>query len=344
LIDSKRKKIYYIIEPIKWVISLEGKYISRNINALYNQQVEIIKTSKLRISRINNQIIHFGSRNTFLPYNHNYVNKNNSIIMTWYHGTDEDVEYIKLLPEASKELSFIHTSCTITREQLIKWGAEGEKIKIIPIGVDISLFDSMKKYNKRDIRKKMGIPDNAICIGSFQKDGDGWGEGNSPKLIKGPDIFCNVVERLNEEYPIFVLLTGPARGYVKGRLDKAGIPFKHFYLKNYLNIVKFYKALDLYIISSRAEGGPKAILESFASGVPLVSTNVGMVYDIAQNGYNAMVSEIDDIESLVDGCRKVIEDDDLRSRLISEGFKTVKDFDWKIIAGKYYKEIYSELL
>ncbi len=343
MIGSK-KKIYYIIESIEWVINWEGRNISKNVYALYNQPIKILKTSRIRISRIKNQIIHFGSRGTYLPNNYRYVNKENDIILTWYHGTDKDMDYIRLLPEVSKDLAVIHTSCTITRDQLIKWGADKEKIVIIPIGVDINLFKRAGVYSREKIRKNLDIPDNAICIGSFQKDGEGWGEGNSPKLVKGPDIFCEVLEKLKQKYPVFALLSGPARGYVKRRLYSAGIPFKHLYLKNYLNVARLYRAIDLYVATSRAEGGPKALLESFASGVPLVSTDVGMVHDIAKNGYNAMVSRIDDVESLVDDCGKIIENKSIREKIISEGFKTVKNFDWKVIAGRYYKEIYSKFL
>lgn len=337
-----KKKIYYIVESIEWVTNWEGRYISRNIKTLYKQPIRLLKTSKIRISRIRNQIIHFGSRGTYLPYNYNYVNKENNIILTWYHGTDKDKDYIGLLPEVSKDLAVIHTSCTITSDQLIKWGADEKKITIIPIGVDVGLFKGAAINDREKIRRKLGIPDNAICIGSFQKDGEGWGEGNSPKLVKGPDIFCDVVDKLKKRYPVFVLLSGPARGYVKKRLESSGIPFRHLYLKNYLNVAPLYRALDLYVVTSRAEGGPKALLESFASGVPLVSTDVGMVHDIAREGYNAMVSKIDDVESLVYNCGKLIETESLRRKIIKGGFETVKDFDWKIIAGRYYKEIYSK--
>jgi len=341
---KNKKKIYYIVEPIEWSTNWDGRYITKNISKLFDQPARVIRTSRLIISKIRGQILHFGSRNTFLPSNYNYVNKENDIILTWFHGTDKDLDYIKLLPEISKDLAVLHTSCTITKKNLIKWGASEEKIKIIPIGVDIDLFKKADIYSKEKIRKKLGIPDSAICIGSFQKDGEGWREGNSPKLVKGPDIFCEVVERLKEKYPIFILLTGPARGYVKKRLSFSGVPFRHLYLKNYLNIAKLYKALDLYLISSRAEGGPKALLESFASGVPLISTDVGMVHDIAKNGYNAMVSKIDDIENLVYNCQKIIDSDSLREKIVIGGFETVKNFDWKIIAKRYYKEIYSKFL
>ncbi len=343
MIESK-KKVYYIVEPIEWVTNWEGRYISKNIQILYNRPIKILKTSRMRISRIKNQIIHFGSRGTYLPYNYNYVSKENNIILTWYHGVDKDLNYIKLLPEISRDLAVLHTSCTITKKNLIKWGASEEKIKIIPIGVDIDLFKRADVYSKEKIRKKLGIPDNAICIGSFQKDGEGWGEGDFPKFVKGPDIFCEVVDKLKEKYPIFILLSGPARGYVKKRLYSSGIPFRHVYLKNYLNMARLYRALDLYIVSSRAEGGPKALLESFASGVPLASTDVGMVHDIAKNGYNAMVSGINDVENLVYNCQKIIDGESLRKKIITGGFETVKNFDWKVIAQIYYKEIYSKFL
>jgi glycosyltransferase involved in cell wall biosynthesis len=131
---------------------------------------------------------------------------------------------------------------------------------------------------------------------------------------------------------------------MKKRLSLENIPFKHFYFKNYLNIVNFYNAIDLYIITSRAEGGPKALIESFASGVPVVSTDVGMVHDIAKHEYNAMITKIDDLEDLVYNCEKVIGDSSLRRGIISRGLETVKDYDWKIITEKYYKEIYFNYL
>jgi glycosyltransferase involved in cell wall biosynthesis len=341
---NKTKKIYYIVEPANWVINWEGIYISKYIRLLYNKPVKLLKPSKLRLSIIKNQIIHFGSRNVYLPQNYKYVNENNNLILTWYHGTDRDIQYIESLKEASKELSIIHTSCTISKDNLIRWGVDKDKIVVIPIGVDIKLFREAAAYNRESIREKLGIPAGSICIGSFQKDGEGWEEGNSPKYVKAPDVFCEVVKRLGKRYPVFVLLSGPARGYVKNQLQSSGIPFKHLYLKDYQDIAELYRAIDLYIVSSRAEGGPKALLESFASEVPLVSTDVGMVHDIGINGYNSMISKIDDVESLTRNCERIIDDENLRKKIIRGGFETVKDFDWNIIAKRYYEEIYSRFL
>ena len=341
---AANKKVFYIVEPAEWSTKWDGKYITENIKKLYNIPISILGVSKYRISRIQNQILHFGSRGTYLPHNFRYVNKSNNIIFTWFHGTDADTEYIKLLPIISKKLNVIHTSCSITKNQLINWGTEENIIKVSPLGVDTQLFNSANIKRKALIRKKLRIPESAICVGSFQKDGNGWGAGNTPKLIKGPDVFCEVIQRLKKKYPVFVLLTGPARGYVKNRLSSDRIPFKHYYLRNYLNIVRFYQALDFYLISSRAEGGPKALIESFATGIPVVSTDVGMVHDIAKHKYNALISKIDDTDSLVNNCEMIIGGNNLREKMILNGLETVKKYDWKLISERYYKEIYSRYL
>ncbi|GAJ21057.1 unnamed protein product, partial [marine sediment metagenome] len=172
--------------------------------------------------------------------------------------------------EAQRYLNFIHTSCNITKNNLINLGVKLEKIIVIPLGVDLSLFKPVSVEEKQKMKEILGIPLNKVIIGSFQKDGVGWDEGLEPKLIKGPDVFVKVIEQLAKKYPIYVLLVGPTRGYVKNELKKRNIPFKSIgYLKNFSDVAKYYNALDLYLITSRIEGGPKAILEAWACGIPI---------------------------------------------------------------------------
>ena len=50
-------------------------------------------------------------------------------------------------------------------------------------------------------RRALGLPESAFVVGSFQKDGVGWGDGLEPKLIKGPDVLLEVAERCHERVP-----------------------------------------------------------------------------------------------------------------------------------------------
>ena len=111
--------------------------------------------------------------------------------------------------------------------------------------------NSPSEIESEKIKIKLGIPKDSHLIGSFQKDGTGWGNGLEPKLIKGPDIFLKVVSALKQKYSeLAVLLTGPARGFVKNGLRDMNIDYYHFKLDDYSQISNFYSVLDLYIISS----------------------------------------------------------------------------------------------
>ena len=174
----------------------------------------------------------------------------------------------------------------------------------------------------------------------FQKDGEGWKEGNVPKLIKGPDIFCDVVEQIAHKYKIHVILSGPARGYVKKRLERAEIPFSHFVFEEAKQVADLYKIIDIYMVTSREEGGPRAILESMASGVPIISTKVGQAPDIIEDGENGILVDIEDKNALINAFEKIINTESLKEKLIQNGLKTAKEYDSERIAELYKEKLY----
>ena len=90
-----------------------------------------------------------------------------------------------------------------------------------------------------------------------------------------------VLEQARARIPtLFVLLTGPARGYVRGELERRRIPYRHVQLDSRDGLAPAYHALDAYLVTSRQEGGPKSVLESMAAGVPLVTTRVGQAPEL----------------------------------------------------------------
>ena len=336
---NRRKKsaLFYIIENADWSIRHDG------INIISN--IEMIEaTTSTRAYGARNAIVHYGSVNTFfrraklrLPHT------SNRIVVTWFHVEPDD-QRTGLIQKALPHVDIWHTSCLMTREKLIRIGIPSDKITIIPLGVKLDKFKPAVPSAKIFSKKYLGIPINKIVVGSFQKDGIGWGKGLDPKWVKGPDIFCDVIERLAIKHNIFVLLTGPARGYVKSRLDKARIPYHHDYVTTPDELVRYYKALDLYLVTSRVEGGPKSILESMASGIPLISTRVGMAPDIIHHGESGLLAEIDDSPMLFSYADQIINDPALAIRLAENGLKTVQNFGWDRIATLYYEKLYSPLI
>lgn len=136
------------------------------------------------------------------------------------------------------------------------------------------------KDEKINLRKKFNFSENDYLIGSFQRDTEG-SDNQSPKLEKGPDYFLEIVSYLNNEHRnLKVVLTGKRRNYVKDNLEKLSIPYKYFEMVDFKMLNELYNSLDLYIVSSRVEGGPQSILESAITKTPIISTNVGIANHI----------------------------------------------------------------
>jgi glycosyltransferase involved in cell wall biosynthesis len=219
----------------------------------------------------------------------------------------------------------IQVSQSQGRAMVLTTGIDPSKVFMIPIGINRGYFPRQTPESKRAMREKYDVPQSATVIGSFQKDGEGWGEGNEAKLIKGPDVFLKALEILKTKVKnLFVLLSGPSRGYIKQGLDRLKIPYRHQYLDDYPRIGELFQCLDLYIISSREEGGPKAVLESMSAGIPLVTTRVGQAVDLVRHEKNGWMVDTEDFEGLAFWAEKALTDGEGLQKILEEGQRTAE--------------------
>lgn len=214
------------------------------------------------------------------------------------------------------------------RDLVLEAGVAAERVHVIPIGVDGRVFAPAPTVEeKSSARRTLGLGDDAFVVGSFQKDGVGWEEGLEPKLVKGPDVLVAALSQAREAVPeLFVLLTGPARGYVRRELGRLGIPYRHLLAADRHELARAYRALDAYVVASRQEGGPKGVLESLASGVPLVSTRVGQAQEIVEDGVNGLLVDVDDPAALAQAVLRVHGDRRLGVDLVAAGRATAERF------------------
>ncbi len=343
ILKKNNTDINFIVEKANWAIRWDGIYITNSLNKIFKNNLSNITSIPLISS--NQKVIHFASQYMWLDWE-KLLPKKHKYIVSFFHGKPEDgkeVEtHIKEFVNTKESIFKIITASNLVYKRLIKWGIPSEKLVLIHTGVDTKLFTFPTLEKRKKIREKLGFKNKDIVIGSFQKDGIGWGDGNLPKEIKGPDIFVNAVELISKKHNIVVLLTGPSRGYIKGELSKKNIRFKHIYLDNYEEIVDYYHSLDLYIVSSREEGGPKPMIESMASGVPVVTTNVGMAKDFIKDKKNGGLVESFEPEDIAN---KSIEILNLpKENLINKARKDVMKADWDIVAKLHWEKAYKPAL
>ena len=251
----------------------------------------------------NGQAAFFGSQFTLLrepwrPFPH-------ALATAYFHGRpgtpgmpEFDVAY-ETLRVHHRELARVQVTHAEMHDLVLSTGIDEEKVFRIPIGVDPSLLRVQTPSLRAEARRTLGLPAEAFVVGTFHKDGLGWDTGDEPKLVKGPDVLLEALCLLRRSRPeLHVLLSAPARGYVRSGLEDLGIPYVHRQLRHYEEIAHLYLALDAYVVPSRQEGGPKGVLEAMASGVPVVSTRVGQAAEIIRDGENGWLVDVEDAEAL----------------------------------------------
>lgn len=168
---------------------------------------------------------------------------------------------------------------------------KGYKAYYIPYTVNTNLFFPMHQSEKQSIRRKYKISDTSYIIGNFMRDSSA-GRLYTPKLVKGPDIFVDIVTKLHRErLPVHVLLAGPRRHWVRRELKRNGVPFSFAGFRLWFDDMRIntlhrsklnelYNILDLSLVTSRSEAGPHAILEAAATKCPQLSSRVGIAEDV----------------------------------------------------------------
>lgn len=115
-----------------------------------------------------------------------------------------------------------------------------------------------------------------------------------------------------------------------GRFVPKGVSIDNkltFFHKNLSDedLAKLYSSSDIQITFSEAESFPLPPLEAMASGCAVITTPYG-TEDYAFDGKNALIVEPNNTEMLVNRINTLVQDNDLRNKLIGEGLLTARKF------------------
>ncbi len=230
----------------------------------------------------------------------------------------------------------VHVTHREIEELVLSAGVAAERVHRIPIGIEIDRFPLADTAARQEARRAFGLPADAFVVGSFVKDGTGFGDGLEPKSIKGPDVLVDALARLARTVPdLVVLLTGPARGFVRQGLADRDVRFKHRTIEGRDGLAQAYHALDACVVASRQEGGPKSILEAMATGVPLVTTRAGQAPDLVADGENGLLADVEDAAGRAAGLRRVRDDAALAARLRTAGRRTAEETSHRALAPRW---------
>jgi len=228
------------------------------------------------------------------------------------HIPGEPFRYLAIpgASEALRRAGLWIAQSTQARNEMARLGVRS---RLIPYVVDTQVFHPLPANESvlEEIRVRWNIPSDRYIISNFHRDTESH-DLESPKLVKGPDVFVEIVRTLLDRgHDVHVLLAGPRRFWIRSQLERLGIP--HTFVgelvdtgeddvevntlpQETLNLL--YNLTDLYLVSSRSEGGPRSILESAASKCKVISTDVGLASDVLETGciYSSPHEAVDIIE------------------------------------------------
>ncbi|MEO0139531.1 MAG: glycosyltransferase family 4 protein [candidate division WOR-3 bacterium] len=201
--------------------------------------------------------------------------------------------------------------------------------RIITNGVDVEKFNP----NKKPLQHLMGYK-NILFVGR-------------PEPRKGLRFLINAMTIILSKVPnarLIVVGSGPLLGYYKSLVPeeiKDRVLFEGAVDSDVLP--RYYRSADVFVSpATRSESFGMVLLEAMASGVPVVATNNEGYRYVVKDGENGLLSEPENEVDLANKIIRVLTDENLRQRLISNGLETAKRFSWKNIAKEvegYYLEL-----
>jgi glycosyltransferase involved in cell wall biosynthesis len=93
----------------------------------------------------------------------------------------------------------------------------------------------------------------------------------------------------------------------------------------------YYANADIYVQAPRIDNMPLSLLEAFASGLPVVSTDVGGVPSMLRHGVDGLLVANNDADALADHVVKLLTDPALARRLAESAYRTLAGYQWPVV-------------
>lgn len=198
-------------------------------------------------------------------------------------------------------------------------GLPNHKLHLIPNGIDTDRYSPPALKKRQQIRHEMlGLGKNHVGIGMV---GRLWPQ-------KNPECFVQAAIRLlrsgHKSLRFFLIGDGEERPQLEEIIRKEGFE-KEIRILGWRNDVdRLLGGMDIFVLPSRWEGMPLAILEAMSLSLPVVASNVPGNSDLVANGVTGYLFEPENAEELAEKLEILLRAPSRRSRMGKAGLSLVK--------------------
>jgi len=183
---------------------------------------------------------------------------------------------------------------------------------VVPLGFDLSEFEAIDERARAEARVALNIePEEHVVTTAGRLT-----------AIKQQSLFLDVAARVAARDPLAVFVIagdGSLRGALEDQARTLGLERQVRFLGWRRDLSTIYAASDLLLLTSRNEGTPVALIESLASGVPGISTDVGGVRDVLTSDAVGLVAPDGDASALANHAATLLGDPERRRRMGAAG-------------------------
>ena len=175
------------------------------------------------------------------------------------------------------------------------------RFSVVALGLDLDAFAAIGEQQRAEARAALGLPPHALVITTVGR----------LTAIKNHALFLEMARLIAEARPDAVFLIAGG-GELQSDLESAarahGLVDRVRFLGWRRDLATIYGATDVFVITSKNEGTPVALIEAMAAGVPGVATDVGGVRDVIADESMGRVVPPDDARALADAVMGLVDD------------------------------------
>jgi len=190
----------------------------------------------------------------------------------------------------------IVANCKAAADRLRLERVPANKIAIIPNGLDLAAFRQPEP--RPQLRK-------VVVVGNLRPE-------------KGHDVLIDAAVDVLKRYPDarFELVGGgPLRESLQQRARDRHVGDAFTFAGHCDDVPARIAAADVFVLPSRSEAFPNAVIEAMATGLPIVASRVGGVLELITDGVSGLLVPADDARSLADRLCQLMDDAALGARL-----------------------------
>jgi phenylacetate-CoA ligase len=148
------------------------------------------------------------------------------------------------------------------------------------------------------------------------------------------DAFARI-RKIRPEATLTIAGSGPLERSLHDQADRLGLSGVTFRgCVDNADMAGLYDAHDVYVNPANSDNMPISVLESLAAGVPVVSTNVGGIPDLLEDGKDGVLIPPRDPDAMASAVLSVLDAPELAERLITAGLRKARAFRWEAVWPK----------